>query len=853
MRIQVLFILKLILFCIPCSWLEHLTRILDTELQGTEAISWAAYHAQSQQHVVLDSDVSLKSLLPLFHHEAKSVAMICHCMNIVRSAVEIVNSTQVPVIACDQPLYALAKQIQWSWPSTYGEDRYVVMFGGLHIEMVALKMLGDLLEDSGWTGALVRAGITTSGVADSFLKGAHVTRTRRAHQVTASSLFLLMKEAYDEYARDANEVLAFKEWCDMKASACPQFLFWQIVLQLELHVLLFVRSIREGDFHLYIAALKKLVPWCFALDHINYARWLPVHLKDMISLEKCHPDVFKEFMNGKFVVKKSQRAFSALAIDQAHEQQNALVKGDGGAVGLTSNPAALHRWMVSGPEMARLINEFQASSDTVTLLHHEQKKSKQLTFANDVKALTQTIKQMGNPFCEDSSDLLVLDSHDIADVSISETIRKIEKLGLEQYEQYVEERLHSHTLSIAEPIKKNSLHLFSRPPVRQKSAKQLQVSSLKSDCSLFSRLYIASQTRDGDLDEFFKHENQVYPPALSQVGVLRSGLKSELVHCLEDLASTNSVPITVDTLIVDGAAIINMLKPGGAKSFQDYADTVVLPYIESRLQNISRLDIVWDVYQKDSLKANARNQRGKGVRRRVEATSLVPKNWQGFLRVDDNKTELFSFLATRISNLNTSKEVITTHNASVLCVNREGVQGLAPCSHEEADTRMLLHLEDAVRQGHTKISIRTVDTDVVVLAISAAQRLGSGVEVWIAFGTGKNFRHIPAHEIARVLGKDRCAALPMFHSFTGCDNVSFFGGRGKRTAWNVWKVYDEVTPAFCALASTPALSSIEQWLQPIEQFVVLLYDRTSSLQMPGGSCSPKKGGQLMVYLLPKQR
>ena len=72
-------------FCIPCSWLEHLTRILDTEFQGTEAISWAAYHAQSQQHVVLDSDVSLKSLLPLFHHEAKSVAMICHCMNIVRS------------------------------------------------------------------------------------------------------------------------------------------------------------------------------------------------------------------------------------------------------------------------------------------------------------------------------------------------------------------------------------------------------------------------------------------------------------------------------------------------------------------------------------------------------------------------------------------------------------------------------------------------------------------------------------------------------------------------------------------------------------------------------------------------
>ena len=66
---------------------------------------------------------------------------------------------------------------------------------------------------------------------------------------------------------------------------------------------------------------------------------------------------------------------------------------------------------------------------------------------------------------------------------------------------------------------------------------------------------------------------------------------------------------------------------------------------------------------------------------------------------------------------------------------------------------MLLHLEDAVKQGHRKVFIRTVDTDVVVLAIAAAQRLG-GTEVWIAFGTEKNCSHIPAHEVAGILGQD---------------------------------------------------------------------------------------------------
>ena len=55
-------------------------------------------------------------------------------------------------MVADQPLYALAKQIQWKWPSEYG--KFVVMFGGLHIEMAALRSLGTLLQDSGWTAAL---------------------------------------------------------------------------------------------------------------------------------------------------------------------------------------------------------------------------------------------------------------------------------------------------------------------------------------------------------------------------------------------------------------------------------------------------------------------------------------------------------------------------------------------------------------------------------------------------------------------------------------------------------------------------------------------------------------------------
>jgi len=54
---------------------------------------------------------------------------------------------------------------------------------------------------------------------------------------------------------------------------------------------------------------------------------------------------------------------------------------------------------------------------------------------------------------------------------------------------------------------------------------------------------------------------------------------------------------------------------------------------------------VWDRYLPDSLKGTARAKRGKGVRRRVVAGASIPGNWASFLRVDDNKTELFSFLS----------------------------------------------------------------------------------------------------------------------------------------------------------------------------------------------------------------
>ena len=71
-----------------------------------------------------------------------------------------------------------------------------------------------------------------------------------------------------------------------------------------------------------------------------------------------------------------------------------------------------------------------------------------------------------------------------------------------------------------------------RQTINELLTQQQQISSLKNNCSFFSRLNIGSQVRDGHLGEFFQHENQHCPPSLSQMGVLRGGTKLDLLSCL---------------------------------------------------------------------------------------------------------------------------------------------------------------------------------------------------------------------------------------------------------------------------------------------------------------------------------
>lgn len=251
--------------------------------------------------------------------------------------------------------------------------------------------------------------------------------------------------------------------------------------------------------------------------------------------------------------------------------------------------------------------------------------------------LISYFEESGNSFLQAISDIISLDTKDIADSAMRKTVDEIKRIGQEQLDTFVEERLFHRTTPLYDTIPRNKFVLFNSQDKKAQPKGKTEIALLKNATALFSKLYIGCQHREGDVDEFFKHENQAFRSSLSDSGKLRFSAKSDLLVCFETFVPfVTESSQEISAIILDGAAIVQMLKPIGVTIFEQYAQDIFKPYIMSQLNAVDREDIVWDTYKVDSLKSSTREKRGKGIRRRVTPSAAVPKNWQDFLRVDDN-------------------------------------------------------------------------------------------------------------------------------------------------------------------------------------------------------------------------
>ena len=154
-------------------------------------------------------------------------------------------------------------------------------------------------------------------------------------------------------------------------------------------------------------------------------------------------------------------------------------------------------------------------------------------------------------------------------------------------------------------------------------------------------MLIACQNREVDMQNFFSHENQPFPPSLSQNGKLRQCNKSDLLRILESLDESNGgTCMATDVCVLDGSFVVQYLKPKDCDTFGEYASKMFVPHVKKALDDSKQVDIVWDTYRLKTIKGETREKRGSGQRRQIEGITQLPKNWHSFHWNSENKNEL---------------------------------------------------------------------------------------------------------------------------------------------------------------------------------------------------------------------
>ena len=711
------------------SWLEVLGK--DSE-EGTKRNFSSFYSKDAVSPIKCGSH-----LLPLIQEPVTCPATVRHAVHIIRKITGKVNPGQMSVVTGDQPVYALGKQLQWKFPEEFGDT--IWMLGPLHIEQMFLKLIGEWLEKSGWVEVYDYALINPNGKADSFLTcsgGAGIKRARYAHQLTLAALSTLANEAFN----NQEEFSEFSLWRKDVEEKSATAKYWFTVMDLEALLFTFLKSLRLSDFNLFLEAFEEMMPWVAVLDHTHYMRWGSVFLDDMRRLPES---IKKSFDLGNFTVKKSSRVFSAIGIDQAHEQNNKRVKVDGGAIGIMDNESALLEWALSGPYIAEMIQETDQCSSSK---HHEDTDSFEKEFCLRRVKLINSFKYFENPFEDPHKELVNIASKVIMSTEAATSVREALRIGNKQCLDFLNKRLNSSEkdpTSIYEPVKKNNLTLFRSKSVAVTSKKKRETAALKERVQLFSNLYIGCKSRQANLDDFFRHENHEYPPSLSDYGNIRKPLaKSDFLKCLvgdgidQEVEELFDEP-SVEAALIDGAALVQMTKPKTSKTFGEYVKSEIGDKIKSRIGKVEQLDLVFDVYKKGSRKRETRENRSKegGIHISIKDNTPIYRNFAKVLKVDQNKTELFELIAQSLVTEfnNHPKALVVTSKENVLSNRDISLHALMPCHKEEADDRMFLHALEQSRNGFKKLVIVTVDTDVVVIALYCYWDLDLE-KLWIEFG-----------------------------------------------------------------------------------------------------------------------
>lgn len=448
---------------------------------------------------------------------------------------------------------------------------------------------------------MVDSGMIAEGSLRGLLGGTHFNRCKKLHPAAALALKIthfqeFFKQYNDITLAEVTEVL-INYSRNTEASETAFFELKELLYQYDLYTKatlngergqtaqytifyvwfvelyqLLERAIRTSDLDLYIYAAYNMCPLFYIFNHINYARWLPRNLDDLMNINTTHPGLRDEFANGALSVRRTNKKFCRSPIDLTLEQTinaNAANKLTGISA-FTNSIGARQRWSETHTARTAIITEMLEFLNLTKLNETTETEYRSRIFKKLVTRFTEELTNNINPFSENlnPSKLYNISTGKAASPETAQFLLNCYKDGMKQMKASINECKMDQT-RFDRPLKRNVVKNFSAEIFKNKNSTFKHINQTKHERNLLGQVLCLALKEEIDLQNLFSYPLTSVPHSLSYFdgSMISNCKKGELTTILTSKIrgqnTTNSSYFEVD--IIDGFYVLNNFRDSPTK------------------------------------------------------------------------------------------------------------------------------------------------------------------------------------------------------------------------------------------------------------------------------------------------
>lgn len=840
-----------------------LARLVHPDNQITP--SWTGFNIRTRDQTLISEDIV--GYLPTINAPATELTTVFEILkqsDLIRKQL----SLESLVLVLDQALYAKAVEIAWKHKELF--SKIIFRMGTFHTIMNILGIIGKRFQDAGLKDVCIESGIVAEGSIKGVLEGKQYNRAVRLHKCVYEALMRLAWTEFQLWMTNNHDKSTVVELCldglnsmleDLNQPnfsaimESPSFVeltilwrdflehlrhnngelsgYWMSYVDMVENILLgLLRASREGNWDLHLRAVREMIPWCFAYDKINYARYLSAYLAQMTNLPEDHPDVYKAFKEGKFSVQlSSSNPFGRIPVDQTTEVTvNKDTQTPGGTARFSLKAGAVRRYYITSEYRSAFLGQVRRTVEgSKSNAHHADLQQPRMKKDEEaVSSVVDLIQGWINPFHQ-NEDLVSISTAKAATRDIASDLMHAREIGELSYATFKEERLEKDppVKKFHEPMKTTKLKTFANMCKKKVVKSKGKEIILRADRSLFGRIIVMAQQRSISMEDVLSHPLGPLPWAMSTPeGFLRKTNKAALAATLQkNVAVAEQLPEQCAS-VIDGMNLVQRVR-GDQATFGDIATSILSMALQG---DSKRIDVVFDTYRTNSIKNSERSARAGETTSGHQLQSItgtqIVRQWRSLLTTVNNKTSLITFLVSEWRKAEYRQKLqervlYVTDSDKCYRITSHGSEEVAvlQCQQEEADGRLLLHAAHAAEEGYKSVVICSEDTDVFIMCLAFHDKIGA--QLFQRCGTKTRTRIVDVTKVAASVGLDVCGALIGLHAYTGCDTTSAFAGKGKVNALKLLTSSRQIQDTFLELGKEWDLSP--DLMDKLESFTCLLY------------------------------